>query len=118
MGLAPAFGQVISEGPQRIGDPYPLTTCPVSGEKLGEMGPPVVYLHEGREIRYDARLGVYAVVGFPDLYFLNNIYYRYDYDHWYWTHALGRSWCYCNDGDLPPGLAKKYKHGKKHKRGK
>ena len=34
------------------GDPYPLSTCPVSGEELGGMGDPVVYDHEGREIRF------------------------------------------------------------------
>ena len=31
--------------------PYPLTTCLVSGEKLGEMGAPVVFTHEGQEIK-------------------------------------------------------------------
>jgi len=33
-------------------DTYPLTTCVVSGEKLGEMAPPVIYHHEGREVRF------------------------------------------------------------------
>jgi len=31
--------------------PYPLKTCVVSGEKLGEMGKPYVFTHEGREIQ-------------------------------------------------------------------
>lgn len=31
--------------------PYPLDTCLVSGEKLGEMGKPVVFVHEGQEIK-------------------------------------------------------------------
>ena len=31
--------------------PYPLKTCIVSGEKLGEMGEPVVFVHEGQEIK-------------------------------------------------------------------
>jgi YHS domain-containing protein len=30
---------------------YPLDTCVVSGEKLGEMGKPYVFTHEGREIK-------------------------------------------------------------------
>src|SRR6266850_5455656 len=30
---------------------YPLTTCVVSGEKLGEMGKPYTFKHEGREIQ-------------------------------------------------------------------
>ena len=31
---------------------YPLTTCVVSGDTLGEMGDPVIYNHEGREVRF------------------------------------------------------------------
>jgi hypothetical protein len=31
--------------------PYPLTTCLVSGEKLGGMGEAFVFTHEGREIK-------------------------------------------------------------------
>ena len=31
--------------------PYPLTTCVVSGEKLGDMGKPYTFKHEGREIQ-------------------------------------------------------------------
>jgi YHS domain-containing protein len=32
--------------------PYPLDVCAVSGEKLGEMGKPVVIEYEGREIKF------------------------------------------------------------------
>ncbi len=38
--------------PERIGDPWPLDTCIVTGEMLGGMGDPVVRLHEGREVRF------------------------------------------------------------------
>ena len=31
--------------------PYPLDTCVVSGEKLGEMGKPYVFTHDGREVK-------------------------------------------------------------------
>ncbi len=31
--------------------PYPLQTCLVSGEKLGEMGEPVVFVKDGQEIK-------------------------------------------------------------------
>src|SRR5213594_2219750 len=31
--------------------PYPLEKCIVSDEKLGEMGKPFVFTHEGREIK-------------------------------------------------------------------
>lgn len=37
---------------KRVGDPYPLTTCPITGEKLGTMGEPVVKFYEGREVRF------------------------------------------------------------------
>lgn len=39
-------------GDETVGDPYPLATCPVSDMELGSMGEPVVYAHEGREIRF------------------------------------------------------------------
>lgn len=31
--------------------PYTLQTCAVSDEKLGEMGDPYVFTHEGREVK-------------------------------------------------------------------
>lgn len=30
---------------------YPLTTCVVSGEKLGEMGKPYIFKQDGTEVR-------------------------------------------------------------------
>ncbi|USN98168.1 MAG: hypothetical protein H6810_08225 [Phycisphaeraceae bacterium] len=33
-------------------DPYALPTCPISGEKLGGMGDPVVKTYNGREVRF------------------------------------------------------------------
>ena len=32
--------------------PYPLETCLVSGEKLGEMGEPFVIDHKGQQIKF------------------------------------------------------------------
>jgi YHS domain-containing protein len=32
--------------------PYPLKTCPVSDEKLGEMGKPDVFVYQGQEIKF------------------------------------------------------------------
>jgi YHS domain-containing protein len=32
--------------------PYPLKTCMISGDKLGEMGEPYVYVYEGQEIKF------------------------------------------------------------------
>ena len=36
----------------RVGDPYMLTTCPISGGELGGMGDPIVNLYGGREVRF------------------------------------------------------------------
>jgi hypothetical protein len=33
-------------------DPYPLDICPVSGQKLGSMGDPIVKKYDGREVRF------------------------------------------------------------------
>jgi YHS domain-containing protein len=32
--------------------PYPLKTCIISGDKLGDMGDPFVYAYKGREIKF------------------------------------------------------------------
>ena len=32
--------------------PYPLKTCVVSGEKLGEMGEPYIYKYQDRELKF------------------------------------------------------------------
>ena len=37
--------------PDAKAKPYPLTTCIVSGEKLGEMGDPFVFTYNGQEIK-------------------------------------------------------------------
>lgn len=37
---------------ERIGGPYALDTCPITGKKLGSMGDPLVKMYEGREVRY------------------------------------------------------------------
>ncbi|MBI1784517.1 hypothetical protein HYR69_05180 [Candidatus Sumerlaeota bacterium] len=37
---------------QTLPDPYPLDVCIVSGQKLGEMGDPIIKVYDGREIRF------------------------------------------------------------------
>ena len=45
--------QPAAEKPQETkGDPYTLSTCPVSGKILGSAGDPVVFDYEGREVRF------------------------------------------------------------------
>jgi hypothetical protein len=42
---------VSAEDKQATPKPYPLDKCIVSDEKLGEMGKPFVFVHEGQEIK-------------------------------------------------------------------
>lgn len=51
--LLTAFATVtgLFAAPTDSAKPYPLATCVVSGEKLGEMGKPVVFDYQGQEIK-------------------------------------------------------------------
>ena len=40
-----------AEDKKTVPKPYPLEKCVVSDEKLGEMGKPYVFTHEGQEIK-------------------------------------------------------------------
>lgn len=40
-----------SEAKKETAKPYPLKTCIVSGDKLGQMGKPVVFTYKGQEIK-------------------------------------------------------------------
>lgn len=44
--------QAAHEVDEPKGDPYLLDTCPISGQKLGSMGDPIVKKIEGREVRF------------------------------------------------------------------
>jgi len=62
------FGDRTEPQASRKGSLYPLSTCPVSGAKLGAMGEPVVYLHHGREIRFCCKGCVPKFKKDPDKY--------------------------------------------------
>lgn len=49
---AEATTSPVAAGGERVGDPYTLTTCPVSDGKLGGMGDAVVNVYGGREVRF------------------------------------------------------------------
>ena len=50
LGLAAA--PVQAEDAARVGDPYALKVCAVSGEEIGSMGEGVVHVKDGREVRF------------------------------------------------------------------
>jgi YHS domain-containing protein len=49
--LAPLASVAADKKAEKL-KPYPLKTCIISGDKLGEMGDPFVYAYEGREIKF------------------------------------------------------------------
>src|SRR5215471_4640197 len=49
---APLTGLAADQNTEKKPKPYTLKTCVVSGEKLGEMGKPEVYVYEGREVKF------------------------------------------------------------------
>ena len=49
--LASPFAALAADKKDSKTKPYPLKTCIVSDEKLGEMGDPFVFTHEGQEIK-------------------------------------------------------------------
>lgn len=62
---AAAFAETATTQPAK---PYPLDTCVVSGEKLGEMGKPVTITHEGQEIKFCCRSCVAKFKKNPEKY--------------------------------------------------
>lgn len=49
---APATDLTAAAAAPAATDNYPLTTCVVSGEKLGEMGEPYIHVHEGTTVKF------------------------------------------------------------------
>jgi len=49
--LAAPFTALAADKNEAAAKPYPLDKCIVSDEKLGEMGEPFVFVHEGQEIK-------------------------------------------------------------------
>jgi YHS domain-containing protein len=43
---------------ERVGDPYPLSTCPISGEEFGGMGEPITKVYDGREVKFCCKMCV------------------------------------------------------------
>ena len=50
--LGSPFVGLAAEQKKEKAKPYPLKTCIISGDKLGEMGDPYVYEYQGREIKF------------------------------------------------------------------
>lgn len=51
LGVAVLSSQAFAEAGKKEAKEYPLKTCVVSDDKLGEMGDPFVIKHEGKEVK-------------------------------------------------------------------
>ena len=69
-------------------------------------------MYRGHDIRYDAGLGVYALMDLPNYFFFEGNYYRYHDGHWNYSRDMKSRWRNYDERKLPPGLAKKYAHEK------
>lgn len=68
------------------------------------------YNYLGNDLVYDSSLGVYVVIGRPDVYYYSGLYYRHNHDRWYYSGNLDNKWrTYQGHRALPPGLTKKYR---------
>ncbi len=80
--------------------------------------------HDGHELEYNSKLGVYVVAGMPEIYFGNNLYIRLSSDdRWQVSSTLNRGWRPAGQGDVPYQLRfhhEKNKHQapEKHKKKK
>lgn len=70
--------------------------------------------HAGHELRFDAQLGVYVVVGLPHVYFQSDHYYRRVDSHWERCRKLDKAkWKAIDAAAVPTSLAKHYEKGPK-----
>lgn len=69
----------------------------------------------GVEVVFQAKSGVYVVVGMPNHYYCdrNNLFYRLGPEGWQASAGVDGGWTYVTDKSLPPGL-----RGKKNGKGK
>ena len=106
-----------------LGSALAMTGCAVYPEYNYGYGPPPYapahgyrYNYYGRDLVYDSALGVYIVIGVTDYYFLDNYYYRYTPNGWFYSREFDRDWRPYQSDKLPPGLVRKY-HGHEGVRG-
>lgn len=58
------------------------------------------------ELVFDSGLGVYVVVGFPDVYFYANSFFRFGDIGWQISVRPDGGWAVADSGRVPPGLQK------------
>jgi hypothetical protein len=68
--------------------------------------------HQGHDLVFDSDLGVYAVVGLSNVWFLNGSYFRISGDQWEMSVGTGGPWRVAAVSAVPGRLyAKRHPHG-------
>jgi hypothetical protein len=82
--------------------------------KVGNGPPPHAPAHgyrakqaDGMELVFDSELGVYAVVGLADCYYLDGFYFRLQDGNWQMSVSIDGGWKAAQFEKLPPGLKAK-----------
>ncbi len=66
---------------------------------------------------FDSGLGVYLVVGMPDVFFHHEHFYRVMDGVWHHSVRVDGGWVVAREHRVPPGLAKKHRKARKrHKK--
>ena len=73
--------------------------------------------HHGVELVFDSHLGVYAVIGWDDVFFHRDHFYRIVDGGWQISMRLNDGWAHAHPGKLPKGLGKKALGAKRHGKG-
>jgi hypothetical protein len=69
--------------------------------------------HDGHELEYNSKIGVYAVVNWRETYFGNNLYIRMSSDgRWLVSTTLGSGWRPAAHGEVPYSLRSYYEKNK------
>ncbi len=68
--------------------------------------------HRGAELKFDSALGVYVVVGLPNHFYYDELFFRLHGDSWQVSAQLDGPWESRSSSFVPPGLQSK--HDKKH----
>ncbi len=58
----------VSDQTKDLENAYPLSTCVISGEKLGSMGEPVTYTYKGQEIKACCSMCINKIKEDPEKY--------------------------------------------------
>ncbi len=65
--------------------------------------------HHDHELRFDSGLGVYVLVDLPDLYFWDDVYWRFRDGVWLHARLSSGPWIVVHDHPrIPPGLTRKH----------